>query len=153
MRPWGHLAFSAPVAAASAVILVYSASQRSFSDGMLSGTFNFMLVFQTEHNILTHSFHMLGAAGVFGGSLFSAMHGSLVTLPLICKTSGLESLNYGYLSGQEEETYNIVATHGYFGNPMSQHETYNGTKVPLLSYSVFGHRHLFHSNGSSNIGI
>lgn len=26
-----------------------------------------------------HPFHMLGVAGVFGGSLFSAMHGSLVT--------------------------------------------------------------------------
>ena len=40
--------------------------------------FNFMLVFQAEHNILMHPFHMLGVAGVlyprgthgvFGGSL------------------------------------------------------------------------------------
>jgi photosystem II P680 reaction center D1 protein len=38
-----------------------------------------MIVFQAEHNILMHPFHMLGVAGVFGGSLFSAMHGSLVT--------------------------------------------------------------------------
>jgi photosystem II P680 reaction center D1 protein len=37
-----------------------------------------MLVFQAEH-ILMHPFHMAGVAGVFGGSLFSAMHGSLVT--------------------------------------------------------------------------
>jgi photosystem II P680 reaction center D1 protein len=37
-----------------------------------------MLVFQAEHNILMHPFHMLGVAGVFGGSLFSAMHGSLL---------------------------------------------------------------------------
>ena len=31
-----------------------------------------MLVFQAEHNILMHPFpfHMLGVAGVFGGSLF-----------------------------------------------------------------------------------
>jgi hypothetical protein len=36
-----------------------------------------MIVFQAEHNILMHPFHMLGVAGVFGGSLFSAMHGSL----------------------------------------------------------------------------
>ena len=36
----------------------------------ISGTFNFMLVFQAEHNILMHPFHMLGVAGVFGGSLF-----------------------------------------------------------------------------------
>ena len=27
-----------------------------------------MLVFQAEHNILMHPFHMLGVAGVFGGS-------------------------------------------------------------------------------------
>jgi photosystem II P680 reaction center D1 protein len=33
-----------------------------------------MIVFQAEHNILMHPFHMLGVAGVFGGSLFSAMH-------------------------------------------------------------------------------
>jgi hypothetical protein len=38
----------------------------------ISGTFNFMIVFQAEHNILMHPFHMLGVAGVFGGSLFSA---------------------------------------------------------------------------------
>jgi hypothetical protein len=31
-----------------------------------------MLVFQAEHNILMHPFHMLGVAGVFGGALISA---------------------------------------------------------------------------------
>ena len=82
MRPWICVAYSAPVAAATAVFLVYPFGQGSFSDGMplgISGTFNYMLVFQAEHNILMHPFHMLGVAGVFGGSLFSAMHGSLVT--------------------------------------------------------------------------
>ena len=39
---------------------------------MISGTFNFMIVFQAEHNILMHPFHMLGVAGVFGGSLCAA---------------------------------------------------------------------------------
>jgi photosystem II P680 reaction center D1 protein len=38
----------------------------------ISGTFNFMIVFQAEHNILMHPFHMLGVAGVFGGSLCAA---------------------------------------------------------------------------------
>jgi photosystem II P680 reaction center D1 protein len=33
----------------------------------ISGTFNFMIVFQAEHNILMHPFHMAGVAGVFGG--------------------------------------------------------------------------------------
>ncbi len=54
-------------------------------------------------------------AGVFGGSLFSAMHGSLVTSSLIRETTENESANAGYKFGQEEETYNIVAAHGYFG--------------------------------------
>merc|ERR1712220_43070 len=59
MRPWICVAYSAPVAAASAVFLVYPFGQGSFSDGMplgISGTFNFMLVFQAEHNILMHPF-------------------------------------------------------------------------------------------------
>jgi photosystem II P680 reaction center D1 protein len=68
-----------------------------------------MIVFQAEHNILMHPFHMLGVAGVFGGSLFSAMHGSLVTSSLIRETTENESANEGYRFGQEEETYNIVA--------------------------------------------
>jgi photosystem II P680 reaction center D1 protein len=90
MRPWICIAYSAPVAAASAVFLVYPFGQGSFSDAMplgISGTFNYMLVFQAEHNILMHPFHMLGVAGVFGGSLFSAMHGSLVTSSLVRETT------------------------------------------------------------------
>eukprot|EP00529_Nitzschia_sp_RCC80_P028366 CAMPEP_0113467710 /NCGR_PEP_ID=MMETSP0014_2-20120614/14962_1 /TAXON_ID=2857 /ORGANISM="Nitzschia sp." /LENGTH=273 /DNA_ID=CAMNT_0000360041 /DNA_START=931 /DNA_END=1748 /DNA_ORIENTATION=+ /assembly_acc=CAM_ASM_000159 len=71
MRPWIFVAFSAPVVAATAVFLTYPIGQGSFSDGMplgISGTFNFMLVFQAEHNILMHPLHMAGVAGVFGGS-------------------------------------------------------------------------------------
>jgi len=63
MRPWIAVAYSAPVAAATAVFLIYPIGQGSFSDGMplgISGTFNFMIVFQAEHNILMHPFHMLG---------------------------------------------------------------------------------------------
>ncbi|NLQ07147.1 DUF3318 domain-containing protein, partial [Cylindrospermopsis raciborskii LB2897] len=54
MRPWICVAFSAPLAAATAVFLIYPIGQGSFSDGMplgISGTFNFMIVFQAEHNI------------------------------------------------------------------------------------------------------
>ena len=90
MRPWICVAYSAPVAAATAVFLIYPIGQGSFSDGMplgISGTFNFMFVFQAEHNILMHPFHMLGVAGVFGGALFSAMHGSLVTSSLVRETT------------------------------------------------------------------
>ncbi|KAK9066846.1 hypothetical protein SSX86_014169 [Deinandra increscens subsp. villosa] len=104
---------------------------RSFSDGMplgISGTFNFMIVFQAEHNILMHPFHMLGVAGVFGGSLFSAMHGSLVTSSLIRETTENESANEGYRFGQEEETYNIVAAHGYFGRLIFQYASFNNSR-------------------------
>ncbi|KAG5618063.1 hypothetical protein H5410_017887, partial [Solanum commersonii] len=61
-----------PVAAATAVFLIYPIGQGSFSDGMplgISGTFNFMIVFQAEHNILMHPFHMLGVAGVLAAPI------------------------------------------------------------------------------------
>jgi photosystem II P680 reaction center D1 protein len=72
-----------------------------------------MLVIHAEHNILMHPFHQLGEAGVFGGALFSAMHGSL-TSSLIRETSEEESQNLGYKFGQEEETYNIVVLTTHF---------------------------------------
>lgn len=131
MRPWICVAYSAPVAAASAVFLVYPFGQGSFSDAMplgISGTFNYMLVFSAEHNILMHPFHMLGVAGVFGGALFSAMHGSLVTSSLVRETTEQESQNYGYKFGQEEETYNIVAAHGYFGRLIFQYASFNNSR-------------------------
>ena len=139
MRPWICVAFSAPVAAASAVFIVYPIGQGSFSDGMplgISGTFNFMLVFQAEHNILMHPFHMFGVAGVFGGSLFSAMHGSLVTSSLISETNEFESANYRYKFGQEQETYNIVAAHGYFGRLIFYYAFFNNSKSIHFFLSV-----------------
>ena len=45
MRPWIAVSYSAPVAAATAVFIIYPIGQGSFSDGMplgISGTFNFM---------------------------------------------------------------------------------------------------------------
>jgi photosystem II P680 reaction center D1 protein len=72
---------------------------------------------------------MLGVAGVFGGSLFSAMHGSLVTSSLIRETTENESDNEGYRFGQEEETYNIVAAHGYFGRLLVQDASFNTSQV------------------------
>jgi photosystem II P680 reaction center D1 protein len=131
MRPWIAVAFSAPVAAATAVLLIYPIGQGSFSDGLMlgvSGTFNFMIVFQAEHNILMHPFHMLGVIGVFGGALFAAMHGSLVTSSILKETNEEESANYGYKFGQEGETYNIVAAHGYFGRLIFQYASFNNAR-------------------------
>uniref|UniRef100_UPI003001FB8B photosystem II reaction center protein D1 n=1 Tax=Cephaleuros diffusus TaxID=1519597 RepID=UPI003001FB8B len=126
MRPWIAVAYSAPVAAATAVFVIYPIGQGSFSDGMPLGTFNFMLVFQAEHNILMHPFHMLGVAGVFGGALFSAMHGSLQ-----------ESANEGYRFGQETETYSIVAAHGYFGRLLWQYSSFNNSRSLHFALAVF----------------
>ena len=138
MRPWIFVAFSGPLVAATAVFVVYPIGQGSFSDGMplgISGTFNFMLVFQAEHNILMHPFHFLGVAGVFGGSLFSAMHGSLVGSSLLsesCNSILLNgsntSLNVGYHFGQEDETYSISAAHGYFGRIIFQYASFNNSR-------------------------
>ena len=75
-----------------------------------------------------HPFHMFGVAGVFGGLLFSAMHGSLVTSSLISETNEFESANYGYNFGQEQETYNIVAAHGYFGRLIFQYASFNNSR-------------------------
>ena len=131
MRPWIFIAFSAPLIAATAVFIVYPIGQGSFSDGMplgISGTFNFMLVFQAEHNILMHPFHILGVAGVFGGSLFSAMHGSLVTSSLLSESGAHLSVNIGYHFGQEDETYSISAAHGYFGRLIFQYASFNNSR-------------------------
>ncbi|MEL6579571.1 MAG: photosystem II q(b) protein [Cyanobacteria bacterium J06621_12] len=119
LRPWIAVAFSAPVAAATAVLLVYPIGQGSFSEGLplgIAGTFHFMLAFQADHNILMNPFHMLGVAGVFGGALLAALHGSLVTSTLIRETTEIESADKGYKFGQKEVTYNYMAGHyGFLG--------------------------------------
>jgi len=133
MRPWIFVAFSGPVVAASAVFITYPIGQGSLSDGMplgISGTFNFMLVFQAEHNILMHPLHMFGVLAVFGGSLFSSMHGSLVTGTLVYSKSSKsgESLNLGYSFGQVVETYSICSAHGYFGRLIFQYASFNNSR-------------------------
>ena len=144
MRPWIFVAFTAPCAAATAVFLIYPIGQGSFSDGMplgISGTFNYLLVFSAEHNNLMNPFHMLGVAGVLGGSLFSAMHGSLVTSSLVRETTENESHNNGYKFGQEEETYSIVAAHGYFGRLIFQYASFNNSRslhFLLAAFPVVG---------------
>jgi photosystem II P680 reaction center D1 protein len=144
MRPWIPVAFSAPASAATAVLLIYPIGQGSFSDGLMlgiSGTFNFMIVFTAEHNVLMHPFHMLGVIGVFGGALFSAMHGSMVISSLIRETTEQESINTGYKFGQEEETYNIIAAHGYLGRVFWQHVSFNNSRslhFVLAAWPVVG---------------
>ncbi|MBA0607336.1 hypothetical protein Godav_019662 [Gossypium davidsonii] len=68
MRPWIAVAYSTLIVTATTVFLIYPISQGSFSDGV---------------------------ASVFGSSLFSAMHGSLVTSSLVRETIENESANEG----------------------------------------------------------
>ncbi len=117
MRPWISVAFSAPVAAATAIFLIYPIGQGSFSEGMplgISGTFHFMFAFQADHNIMMHPLHMIGVSGIFAGALLSALHGSLVTSSLVQETTVEESINEGYRFGQQELTYNLLAGHSGF---------------------------------------
>ncbi|KAH7292083.1 hypothetical protein KP509_29G050900 [Ceratopteris richardii] len=87
-----------------------------------------MTAMEDDHNILMHPFHMLGVAGVFDGSLFNAMHDSLVTSSLIRETNENESGNAGYKFGQEEETYNVVGAHSYFGRLIFQYASFNNSR-------------------------
>ena len=86
------------------------------------------LVFQAEHNILMSPFHQIGVAGVFGGALISATHGSLVTSSLVRETTENESQNKGYKFGQEQETYNLVVAHGYLGRLLFQYASFNNSR-------------------------
>lgn len=116
MRPWISLAFTAPVAAALSVLLIYPIGQGSFSSGLplgISGTFHFMLQFQADHNILMSPFHQLGVIGVVGGAFLCAVHGSLVTSTLIRQPGHHQSMNAGYVLGQRNPTYSFHHTQAY----------------------------------------
>jgi DNA-directed RNA polymerase subunit omega len=59
-------------------------------------------------------------------------YGSLVTSSLIRETTENESTNYGYKFGQEE-TYNIVAAHGYFGRLIFQYASFNNSLMARVT--------------------
>ena len=114
------------MAAASAVFLVYPFGQGSFSDGIplgISGTFNYMLVFQANTTYL-YPLSLL-ALLVYLVALSSRLCGSLN--PRLWETTETESQNAGY-KFQEEETYNIVAAHGYFGRLIFQYASFNNSR-------------------------
>ena len=84
-----------------------------------------------------HPFPMQGMAGAFGRSLFSAMHGSLVTSSLMRETTESESQNDGYKFGHEEETYNILAALGYFGRLIFQYASFNNSRSLHFSLAAW----------------
>jgi len=66
---------------------------------------------------------------------------ALVTSSLVRETTETESLNYGYKFGQEEETYNIVAAHAYFGRLIFQYASFNNSRslhFLLAAFPVIG---------------
>ncbi|MBO3460086.1 Photosystem Q(B) protein 1 [Aetokthonos hydrillicola Thurmond2011] len=147
LRPWIAVAFSAPAAAATAVLLIYPIGQGSFSDGLplgIAGTFHFMMAFQADHNVLMHPFHMLGVAGVFGGALLSVLHGSLVTSTFIRKPGDDELINAKYKFGQPDVTYNFLAGHyGFLGRLLiptfasQNHRTFHLLLVALPTIGIW----------------
>jgi photosystem II P680 reaction center D1 protein len=145
MRPWISLAFSAPVAASVSIFLIYPIGQGSFSAAMplgISGTFNFMLLFQANHNIVMSPFHQLGVIGVLGGAFLSAMHGSLVTSTLIrTNNSEHESINAGYKLGQKQPTYSFRSAQVYLWQLVWQRASFpNSRKLHffLAAFPVAG---------------
>jgi len=54
MRPWIAVAYSAPVAAATAVFIIYPIGQGSFSDGILCLIFAYFITLVQEQATLTN---------------------------------------------------------------------------------------------------
>ncbi|KAG6530095.1 hypothetical protein ZIOFF_012316 [Zingiber officinale] len=102
---YGNNIISGAIIPTSVAIACYMGHEWELSFRLgISGTFNFMIVFYVEHNILMSPFHMLGVAGAFDGSLFSAMQGSLVTSSLIRETTESKFANeVGTLSGSQKK--------------------------------------------------
>jgi photosystem II P680 reaction center D1 protein len=71
---------------------------------------------------------MIGVAGVFGGALICATHGSLITSTIVRETTENESQNYGYKFGQEQETYSIIGAHAYLGRLLWQYASFNNSR-------------------------
>ncbi|AGY58976.1 photosystem II protein D1 [Gloeobacter kilaueensis JS1] len=111
MRPWIAIAFSAPASAAFAVFLIYPIGQGAFASGMplgITGTFNWMLQLQAEHDILNHPLHMLAVSGVLGAALLSAFDGSVSASALVSRSSD-EAAGAGDLI----ETYSLWGGYNY----------------------------------------
>jgi len=52
----------------------------------------------------------------------------LIFFQSLRSTTENESANEGYIFGQEEENYNIVAAHGYFGRLIFQCASFNNSR-------------------------
>jgi photosystem II P680 reaction center D1 protein len=60
---------------------------------------------------------------------------------LVRETTEEESINAGYKFGQEQETYNIIAAHGYLGRVFWQNVSFNNSRslhFVLAAWPVIG---------------
>ena len=74
---------------------------------------------------------------ILTGGHVGSMVSNDFTSSLIKETTEEESQNYGYKFGQEEETYNIVAAHGYFGRLIFQYASFNNSRSLHFFLAVF----------------
>ena len=98
---------------------------------------------KNEHNILMPLPHV-GSRWCLRWFTVLRDHGSLVTSSLVRETTENESQNYGYKFGQEEETYNIVLAHGYFGRLIFQYGSFNNSRSLHFFLKVACCRYLVH---------
>jgi len=95
-----------------------------------------------RHHLLHHRLHRgspvdidgirepVAGSLLYGNNIISGavVPSSKVTSSLVRETTETESQNYGYKFGQEEETYNIIAAHGYFGRLIFQYASFNNSR-------------------------
>ena len=97
---------------------------------------------------------MLGVAGVFRWISVLCYARKSGYFFLVRETTETESQNYGYKFGQEEETYNIVAAHGYFGRLIFQYASFNNTAALCTSSLLHGRCwYLVHALGVSTMAF
>ena len=123
MRPWICVAYSAPVAAATAVFLSTPSVRISLTVCHLVFQVPSTTCLCSKQNTIFSCIlsTCLGSLAFLAAVCISAMHGSLVTSSLVRETTEKNHTTKGYKFGQEEETYNIVAAHGYFGRFIFQY--------------------------------
>jgi photosystem II P680 reaction center D2 protein len=78
---------------------------------------------------------MMGVAGVLGAALLCAIHGATVENTLFEDGDGANTFR-AFNPTQAEETYNIVAAHGYFGRLIFQYASFNNSRsLPCLVHN------------------
>ena len=157
MRPWIFVAYSAPVAAAL-LYSWYTPLVKDLFPTLCLSAFPALSITCLCSRLSTISlcirFICWALPAYLVGALFSAMHGSLVTSSLIRETTEEVSQNYGYKFGQEEETYNIVAAHGYFGRLIFQYASFNNSRsLHFLSCCLACRWYLVYCTGCFNNGL